>query len=103
MKLSFGERKWLLKCYRKLKNIVEVQRYWRVEFATPPPTLVTTTKIRDKFEVDVTVQDMLKGWYGRKRSSTDNESADAAMQVLHDPQEVILVRLVSRNSVFTEF
>ena len=52
-----------------------------VEFGTPPPTAVRVTRIRDKFEVDGTVQDVLKGRCGRKRSSTDNESADAVMQV----------------------
>ena len=38
-------------------------------------------KIRDKFEVDGTMQDVFEGRWGRKRSSTDNESADAVMQV----------------------
>ena len=79
--LSFDERKWLPKCYWKVENVVEVQRRWRVEFDTPPPTRVTITRIRDKFEVDGTVQDVLKGRCGRKRSFTDNRSADAVMQV----------------------
>ena len=70
--------KWLLRCYWKVKNVV--QRRWRVEFGTPLPTRVTITRIRDKFEVDGTVQDVLKGRCRRKRSSTDNESADAVMQ-----------------------
>ena len=39
------------------------------------------TRIQDKFEVDGTVQDVLKGRCGRKRSSTDNESADAVFQI----------------------
>ena len=81
MKLPFDERNWLLKCYWKVENVVEVQRRWRVEFGTPPPTKVTIRRIRDKFEVDVTVQDVLKDRCGRKRSSTDNESADAVMQI----------------------
>ena len=72
--------KWLLKCYWKVENVLEVQRHWRVEFGTPP-TRLTVTRIRDKFEVDGTVQDVLKGRCGRKRSSTDNESAHAVMQV----------------------
>ena len=38
-------------------------------------------KWRMLFEVDGTLQDVLKGWCGRKRSSTDNESADTVMQV----------------------
>ena len=89
MKLSFDERKWLLKYYWKVENVVEVQRRWRVEFGTPPQT-----RIRDKFEVDGTVQDVLKGRCGRKRGSTDNnQSSDAVMQV----------KLVSRNPVLIEF
>ena len=59
----------------------EVQRRWRVQFSTPPPTSVAITSTRDKYEVDGTVQGELKGRCGRKRSSTDNESADAIMQV----------------------
>ena len=86
MKLSFGMRKWLLKCYSKVENVVEAQRHWRAEFGTPPtppspPPRVTITRIREKFEVDETVKDGLKGRCGRKGSSTDNESADAVMQV----------------------
>ena len=61
MKLSFNERKWLLKCYWKVENVVEVKRRLRVEFGTPPPTRVTITRIRDKFEVNGTAQDVLKG------------------------------------------
>ena len=68
-------------CCWKVENVVEVQRRWGVEFGTPPPTTATITRIRDKFEVCGTVQDMLKGQCGRKRNSTDNESADAVMQV----------------------
>ena len=61
-------------------NVVEVHRRWRVEFGTPP-TRVTITRIRGKFEVDGTVQDVSKGRCGKKRSSTDKESTDAVMQV----------------------
>ena len=63
-----------------MENVVELQRRSRNEFGTPLPTRVTITRIRDKFEVDGTMQDVLKGRCGRKRSSTDNESADAIMQ-----------------------
>ena len=61
-----------------MENVVEVQRRWRVEFGTSPTTRLTITRIRDKFEVDATVQDVLKGRCG---SSTDNESADEVVQV----------------------
>ena len=70
-KLSFDERKWLLKCHWKVEN-VEVQRRWRIELDTSPPTSVTITRIRDKFEVDGTVKDVLKGRCGRKRSFISN-------------------------------
>ena len=63
-----------------MKNVVEVQRRWTVEFGTLL-TRVTIPKIRYKFEVDETVKDVLKGRCGRKRSSADNESADAVLQV----------------------
>ena len=91
VKLSFDERQWLLKCYWKVEIVVEVQRRWRVEFGTPPsPTRVTITRIRDKFEVDGWMQDLLRGRCGRKRSSTENESAVAVMQVFCTiPKEVI--------------
>ena len=64
-----------------MDNVIEVQRRWRVEFGTPPPTMVKITGIRDMFDVDGMVQDVLKGRSGRKRRSTDNESAYADMQV----------------------
>ena len=72
MKLSFDERKWLLKCYWKVENVVEVQR--------PPPTRATI-RIRNKTKVDGTVQGVFKGRCGRKRSSINNEIVDAVMQV----------------------
>ena len=99
--------KWLLKCYWKVENVVEVQRRWRVEFVTPSSTRVTITRIRDKFEVAGTGQDVLKGRCGSRRSYTGNESADASCRFLHDPQRGhwgnVLVRLVSRNTLFIEF
>ena len=74
VKLSFDERTWLLKCYSKVEDVFKVERRWRVEFGTQPPKRVTITWIRDKFDVDGTVQDVLKGRCGRKRSSSGNES-----------------------------
>ena len=81
VKLLLDEHKWLLKSNWKVKNDVEVQRRWRVEFGTPPRTVVTITRIRNKFEVDWTVQDVLKSRCGRKKCSIDNESPDTVMQV----------------------
>ena len=61
VKLLFNEHKRLLKCSWKVEKVVEVQRRCRIEFGTPLPTRVTITRIRDKFQVDGTVQDVLKG------------------------------------------
>ncbi|KAJ4449617.1 hypothetical protein ANN_01020 [Periplaneta americana] len=74
VQLSFDECKRVLKCYCKVENVAEVQRRWRVEFGIQPP------RIQDKFEVNGTVQDMMKGRCGRKRSSINNDSVDAVMQ-----------------------
>ena len=77
VKLSVDERKWLLKCYWYVENVIGVQLRWRFALGTPPPTWVTITRMQNKFEVDGTVQDVLKCRCGRMRSFTDNESADA--------------------------
>ena len=87
--------------------LLKFQRRCRVEFGTPPSTRVTITRIRYKFEVDGTVQDVLKGRWVSKRSSTDNENAHAVMQVFaRSPKKSLRQcspRLVSRNPVFVEF
>ena len=44
-RFSFEERKAALKWYFKFENISEVQRQWRNEFGTQPPTK-TKTKLR---------------------------------------------------------
>jgi hypothetical protein len=36
--LSFEQRKIILKWYWKLENVCEIQRKWRREFASEPPT-----------------------------------------------------------------
>ena len=69
-RLSFEKRKFILKCYWKYENTVEVQRQFRMEFGTDPPMRLTITRIRDKFEADGTVHDVHKGHSGRPRSST---------------------------------
>lgn len=66
VKQSFEQRIFILKCYRKCENGVEVQRQLRREFHTGPPTRLTITRIRDNFQADRTV---LKR-SGRPRTST---------------------------------
>ena len=43
-RLSFEERKTILKWYLKFGNVVEVQRQWRREYATEPKTRLTIVR-----------------------------------------------------------
>ena len=49
-RLSFEQRKAILKWYWRTENIVEVQRQWRREYRTEPPTRLKTARVHDKFE-----------------------------------------------------
>ena len=53
------------------------------------------------------MQDLLKGRCGRKRSSTDNESAEKSCKLLHDPQRNHLGNVPRETdiekSIFIEF
>ena len=69
-RLSFEERKAVLKWYFKFENISEVQRQWRNEFGTQSPTPLTIARTRDKFEIDGTVGDVHKERSGRLRTAT---------------------------------
>ncbi|KAJ4432449.1 hypothetical protein ANN_21068 [Periplaneta americana] len=69
-RLSFEQRKAILKWYWRTENVVEVQRQWRREYRTEPPTRLTIARIRDKFETHGTVCDVYKGRSGRPRTST---------------------------------
>ena len=49
-RLSFEQQKAILKWYWRTGNVVEVQRQWRRDYRTEPPTRLTIARIRDKFE-----------------------------------------------------
>jgi hypothetical protein len=55
--LPFKQCKLSLKCYRKMENVVKVQRHWGNQFRTP----VTITRLCDEFESDRTVQNVNSG------------------------------------------
>jgi len=44
-RLTFEERKSILKWYIKFENVAEVQRQWKREFQTQPPTRLTITRL----------------------------------------------------------
>ena len=52
------ERKSILKSYIKFENVVEVQRQWKRVFQTQPPTRLTITRLRDKFDTLGTICDV---------------------------------------------
>jgi hypothetical protein len=80
LQLTSEQRKWILECYWKTKNVAEVHRCWRNEYGPPPPTQVIITRLRVRFLTDGTVQNVNKGQAGRARSSTDNESVATVLQ-----------------------
>ena len=97
VKLSFDDRKWLLKCYWKVENVVEVQRSWRVKFGTPLQPTRVTTRILDKSKVNGTAENVLKCRCGIKRVLMHS------CGFLHDPQRShwsnVLVRLLPLGNI----
>lgn len=82
-RLSFEQRKFILKCYWKCENAVEVQRQFRREFRRDPPTRLTITRIRDKFEADGTVQNVHEKRSGRPRTSTSPTKEERVLETYH--------------------
>jgi len=73
--LTFEERKSILKWYIKFENVAEVQRQWKREFQTQPPTRLTITRLCDKFDTRGTVCVMHRGRSGRPRTATSPASS----------------------------
>ena len=80
----------MLKWYFKFESISEVQRQWRNEFGTQPPTRLTIARIRDKFEIDGTVGDVHKERSGRPPTATSlATSAVVLQQFTPSPQKSV--------------
>jgi hypothetical protein len=79
-RLSFEQRKIILKWYWKFENMCEVQRQWRCEFATEPPTRLKIARIRNKFEADSTVQDVYKQRSGKPCTATSPASSAMVLE-----------------------
>ncbi|XP_076368679.1 uncharacterized protein LOC143256014 [Tachypleus tridentatus] len=82
-RLRFEKTKFILKCYWKCENVTEAQRRFKREFQTDPPTRLTITHIRDKFETYRTVQDVHEGRSRRPRSSTSPTREAELLESLH--------------------
>lgn len=79
-RLTFDERKSVLKWYFKYENINEVQRQWRNEYQTEPPTRLTIRRIRDKFEAEGCVKDVHKQRSGRPVTVTSPANSHLVLQ-----------------------
>ncbi|KAI8795262.1 Protein of unknown function DUF4817 [Biomphalaria glabrata] len=87
VRLSFEERKQIIKWYWKFKNVAAVRRQWRHEYGTEPPSRLTITRQRDKFEIHGTVCDVHKGQSERPRTATSDESTTAVLELFqHSPK-----------------
>jgi hypothetical protein len=79
-RLSFEQRKAVLKWYWKCENSKEIQQQWQNEFGTQPPTCRTIARIQEKFEADGTVHDVHKQRSGRPRIVTSPASSAVVLQ-----------------------
>jgi hypothetical protein len=52
-RLTFEERKSILKWYIKFENVAEVQRQWKREFHSLNFTIIITTDISTKFRPNI--------------------------------------------------
>ena len=68
-RLTFEERKLILKLYFKYESISEVRRQWSLQFQSDPRSRLTISRLRDKFEENGTVQDVCASQSGRPRTS----------------------------------
>lgn len=82
-RLNFEKRKFILKSYWKCENAVQVQREFRNKFQTDPPTRLTISRIRDKFEADGTVTSVQMKRSGRPRTSTSPTKEERVNELFH--------------------
>jgi len=78
--LTFEEQKSILKWYIKFENVAEVQRQWKREFQTQPPTCLTITWLCDKFDTHGTICDVHRGRSERPRTATSPASSAMVLE-----------------------
>ncbi|KAJ4441042.1 hypothetical protein ANN_10891 [Periplaneta americana] len=81
-RLTFEQRKCILKWFMRFDrpNAVEVQRQWRREYETEPPTRLTIKRLIDKFEAHGTIRGIHKGRSGRPRTATSPASSALVLE-----------------------
>lgn len=79
-KLSFKQRKAVMKYHWKYENVKEVQRQWEDEFGTQRPTRRTIARIGDTFEADGSGHDVHKQRSGRPRIVTSPASSAVVLK-----------------------
>ena len=73
MPFSFEQRKLILINLFKTNNKAEVRKLWRREFQSTPPSRLTISSFRDKFNNDGTIKNVNKGLSGRHQSATNDD------------------------------
>ena len=79
-RLRFEEQKSILKWYIKFENVAEVQRQWKRDFQTQPPTRLTITRPCDKFDTVGTICDVYGSRSGRPRTATSPASSAMVLE-----------------------
>jgi len=78
-RLTFEERKSILKWYIKFENVAEV-RQWKPEFQTQPPKRLTITRLYDKFDTHGTICDVHRGRSGRPLTARSPASSAMVLE-----------------------
>ena len=73
----FEERQSILKWCIKVENVAEVQRQWKCEFLTQPPTRLTITRLCDKFDTHGTICDVQRERSARSLTATTSPASSA--------------------------
>jgi len=69
-RLTFEQRKLILKWHRKFDNVCEAKWQWMCVFSTETQTQVTIGRIRDKFEAYVRCKTYTRNDLGRSTSQS---------------------------------
>lgn len=83
VRLTFEERKQVLKWYHKYENVCEVQRQWKATYDSEPPRRETISRIRDKFDKEGTIGSIQQST-GRPRSARSSDNFSLVVSAFGD-------------------